>query len=72
MLRLVGRMDEDVEPCPTCNGRGKVPCPPTAAVRSGVGGNNSRGPIMQPGAGCPIPCPTCLGKKVVPRKDGRR
>lgn len=48
--------------CPSCKGRGSVPCPPTVAVRT-LGTNGV--PALQPGTNHPIPCPECRGKKVV-------
>lgn len=68
MLKLAGNEDGGSVMCPRCEGRGRVPCPETQAVRSGVGGDNLRGGtarIMCPGAGSPIPCPMCNGKKIV-------
>ncbi len=64
-MRLVGGEFELVA-CPRCGGRGKIPCPPTIAVRSGIGGFNAKGGITQPGTGHPIPCPECKGKKTLP------
>ena len=54
-----------VRTCPECKGRGRVPCPPALATRSGLNGNNLRGAIMVDGTGHPIPCPKCRGSKVV-------
>ena len=51
--------------CDYCKGKGKIPCPPTMATRSGINGCNNRGPILQQGTGFPIPCPKCRGKKVI-------
>lgn len=59
-LRLVG--DIELKPCPQCMGRGFVPCPMTVAVRT-LGFNAV--PSLQPSTGHPIPCPCCMGKKVV-------
>jgi len=64
-LRLVQEEVASFVNCPTCDAKGTVPCPPTIATRSGVWGSNANGPINQPSDGFPIPCPTCLGKKVV-------
>lgn len=51
------------ESCPECKGRGHVPCPKTFSVRSTNWRNGL--PNRQPGEGKPVPCPRCLGKKVV-------
>lgn len=59
-LRLAG--DIELKPCPQCKGRGVVPCPQTVAVRT-LGFNAV--PALQPSTGHPIPCPRCMGKKVV-------
>ncbi len=60
-LRLTARLE--LMPCPTCAGRGQVPCPRTMAVRT-LGFNAV--PALQPSTGHPIPCPECHGKKLVP------
>lgn len=61
------RLAQDPEwiTCPTCNGKGKVPCPITMTVRTQTWGNKGYGPVRAPGDGKPIPCPECKGKKVV-------
>lgn len=63
-LRLTGQ--SDTVTCPTCRGLGRIPCPPTIATRTGILGCNSRGGINQVSDGKPIPCPRCLGKKIIP------
>lgn len=69
-LRLVGSDEREMGSCPRCGGTGRVPCPPRQAIRTGVHGINAQGgPVMVPGAGAPIPCPMCLGKKIVPVGD---
>lgn len=59
MLRLTG--DMEIHTCPTCRGRGRVPCPRTLGVRTLNGGM----PVDVPSWGKPIPCPECKGRKVV-------
>lgn len=59
-LRLAGEME--LKLCPSCAGRGSVPCPQTVAVRT-LGLNAV--PALQPSTGHPVPCPQCQGKKVV-------
>lgn len=73
-LKLVGQEEPEFETCPRCNGRGRIPCPPRINTRTGVGGKMLIGgewvPVLTPGTGHPIPCPTCNGKKVTPiRKE---
>ena len=63
MLRLTGQFTTTT--CPRCSGRGRIPQPPTMAVRTGVGGFNAAGPVLQQGTGHPIPCPDCKGKKLI-------
>lgn len=62
MLKLAG--EPKMATCPTCAGKGSVPCPPTVAVRT-IGFNGVA--AAQPSQGHPIPCPECNGKKVVTR-----
>lgn len=52
-------------PCPECKGKGKVPCPRVMAVRSHSWVRGERVPVDTPGEGCPMPCPRCLGKKMI-------
>ena len=59
MLRLVGELE--MITCPTCRGRGRIPCPRTLGVRTLNGGL----PVDVPSWGKPIPCPECLGKRLV-------
>ncbi len=59
MLRLTG--ESEIRTCPTCRGRGRVPCPRTLGVRTLNGGM----PVDVPSWGKPIPCPECKGRKVV-------
>lgn len=54
--------------CPTCKGKGRVPCPETVSTRS----YGPTGPYIQPSTGHPIPCPECHGKKVVPVPEESR
>lgn len=63
-LKLAGELA--LVSCPECGGLGRVPCPATIAVRTGVNGFNHGGSIQTPGYRKPIPCPVCKGKKVVP------
>ena len=67
-MRLVGGEMEMVE-CPTCKGRGKIPCPPSVNTRTGVGGKmliaGEWQSVLTPGTGHPIPCPDCKGRKMV-------
>lgn len=60
-LRLAGQIE--LKPCPSCAGKGSIPCPMTVAVRT-LGFNAV--PALQPSTGHPIPCPHCQGKKLVP------
>lgn len=46
--------------CPTCKGKGRVPCPETVSVRSW----GPTGPYIQPSTGHPIPCPECNGLRL--------
>ena len=59
-LRFVG--DIELKPCAACNGLGHVACPQTVATRT-IGLNGV--PTLQPSTGHPVPCPSCMGKKVV-------
>jgi len=68
MLRLAG--ETSMVPCPTCNGRGRVPSPETVCVRTGVGGDNMRGGVVRMRGWWPVPCPECKGKKIVARGAG--
>lgn len=62
MLKLSGELE--LVPCPTCDGKGSVPCGQTVATRT-IGTNGV--PVLQPSTGHPIPCPMCKGKKVIER-----
>ena len=64
MLRLAGQTE--YEPCDECEGKGKIPCPPTISSLP----PNERGAFLTPGAGFPIPCPKCKGTKVKPVHEG--
>ena len=59
-LKLAGEIE--IKVCPQCMGIGRVACPQTVAVRT-LGFNAV--PALQPSTGHPIPCPTCMGKKIV-------
>ncbi|MBL4699447.1 MAG: hypothetical protein JKX70_11505 [Phycisphaerales bacterium] len=59
-LKLAGEIE--IKTCPECMGLGSISCPQTVAVRT-LGLNAV--PALQPSTGHPIPCPTCMGKKVV-------
>lgn len=59
-LRFVG--DIELKPCAVCSGVGRVACPQTVATRT-MGFNGV--PTLQPSTGHPIPCPGCMGKKIV-------
>lgn len=49
-LKLTTPDDDDFTTvaCPRCLGRGKVPCPPTFATRTGMGGDNGHGGWLVP------------------------
>lgn len=53
MLKLT---DAPAVPCPTCQGKGRVPCP-AQMTKNG---------LQAAGTGYPIPCPECRGAKVTP------
>ncbi|MFK7758822.1 MAG: hypothetical protein AB8C13_02615 [Phycisphaerales bacterium] len=59
-LRFVG--DIELKHCTECSGQGYVPCPQTVAVRT-MGLNAV--PSLQPSTGHPIPCPSCMGRKMI-------
>ena len=69
MLRLVGELD--LVTCPTCRGRGRIPCPATITVRTQGWGDAGYAPFTTPSTGKPIPCPECLGKQLVPATSSR-
>lgn len=54
-----------VRTCPTCEGRGTVPCPRSFSTRTFQWVAGCYVPNRIPGEGAPIPCPECKGKKVV-------
>lgn len=59
-LKLAGQIE--MKCCTECMGLGRVLCPQTVACRT-IGFNGVA--TLQPSTGHPIPCPTCMGKKLV-------